>query len=348
MYLTRRFYTASAALKQTNTLIDFNFIRNLVESFDKFLGENIDTLKASEDKFEEFIKVMNTGGSFGKVFLGALVNNKNLWKALASSDVFTNEMLTSFDQFDDKIRADLYRKLIGHGLTKRDHKVFRNEDLDRIYNFYHTRVNIESWDGLNKLPLLMKSTEVMDHHLIDKISIRYLNENAPMGYLVQYLHLTWHNAPVNHELNSIFRNNVARYSKGMLELDLIRAIQLLLKTGVRHHMDTIISLLSRIDTEFIEKLHEKHYVSVLFIFIKSKRLQIPIQDEYFNLLANKLKSSLTARSTETLSMIGRAFSEVNFGDELLFTELKQAADQDRGDLILDYLLKTAVPRIETI
>jgi hypothetical protein len=209
-------------------------------------------------------------------------------------------------------------------------------------------VSSETWELLNKLPHLMKSTEIYDDHLLDKITLRYLSDNAPIGYIIQYLYITWHTAPINYELNYTFRNNVAKYSRSLQDIDLIKAINIMFKTGVRHHMSTIQTLVSRIDQEFIQNLNEKFYISLLFVFIKCKRLQVPIDDSLFELLVSKIRSILSQHSTSVLSVLGRGFGELNFGDKDLYSELKQIADSEKGDLVLDYLVKTAVPKIETI
>jgi hypothetical protein len=320
----------------------------LTNSFDQLLGEDISTLQESQDMFEDYIKAIKIGGSFSKVFLSTLMNKKTLWKALAASDVFTNSIFDTVNRYDDKTKAELYRKFLTHGLTKRSNPVFRPQDLQTIYDFFYPRVSSETWELLNKLPHLMKSTEIYDDHLLDKITLRYLSDNAPIGYIIQYLYITWHTAPINYELNYTFRNNVAKYSRSLQDIDLIKAINIMFKTGVRHHMSTIQTLVSRIDQEFIQNLNEKFYISLLFVFIKCKRLQVPIDDSLFELLVSKIRSILSQHSTSVLSVLGRGFGELNFGDKDLYSELKQIADSEKGDLVLDYLVKTAVPKIETI
>lgn len=346
MLLIRRLFTNTKV--SSDTLIDFQQMLALTNSFDKLLGNDLSTLQESQDIFEEYIKAIKVGGSAGKVFISALMNKKTLWKALAASDTFTTSILDTINRYDDKTKADLYKKFITHGLTKRSHPVFRPQNLQTIYDFFYSRVSLETWDILNKLPHLMKSTEIYDDHLIDKITLRYLSENAPIGYVVQYLYITWHTSPINQELNYKFRNNVAKYSKSLQDVDLIRAIHIMFKTGVRHHMNTIQTLVSRIDQDFVQNLNDKFSIPLLFVLIKCKRLQVPIDESLFELLLSKMRSTLSQQSSNVLSVIGRGFGEMNFGDKDLYAELKEIADSEKGDLILDYLVKTAVPKIETI
>jgi hypothetical protein len=195
----------------------------------------------------------------------------------------------------------------------------------------------------------MKQQRSADPHLLDQFTARCLAPTTPLDVVITYLYITWSNQPINYELEWTCRERLHKDHRKINERVLMKTILLLLKSTVRGDMLIYLKLLQRIDLQFIKQLRPKELIMCLGLLAKCRSKQLYVEETVFEEAANKCRQIVKNADTKELVMIGKALSQVNYGENEFYAMLRKQAEEKRDKVeFLEFLEKTVAPVVENL
>jgi len=321
----------------------FRTLHSQLAAIHNYLKLDVETLKDYPPPLEEFKLILETQERL--TYIKTILKYRNSWKLFAHSEEFKETYLKELELLSLENKKELIASLLELGISK---KVFLEKDNTVILNHVN-QISKLDWGLIKKVSLFMKVNNFYNWALVDKIAQKCLSEKPQISTLVLFLRCTWKSGPVNYELEQNFRERIARELNYVSKTDIPHTLNLLLRSGVKHQMFTILKLLSQVTPDYIESLKSHQLLLVLFSLVKCRRHQIQVPDNLFEVISCQIKDSIHQRNSKQIDIIARGFSEINFKDGHLYHQLKQKAES-LGDPseFLQYLIDSVEPSIETI
>ena len=310
------------------------------------LSKSFEEVKGATSFLDEIGHRLHSKSPISSQLSSVLLRHRSSWKAYLTHPQLVDHLFLYFNLLRPDTQFSHYRELLYQGSSREHSKIFLPHQSQTILSKTCTESVRINWRVLIEASIFMKQQDSLDPYLLDKFTALCSGKNAPIDVMVEYLNVTWKTQPVNYELEGMCRERLRReWGK----VNVLKALLMLLKSPVRGDMLLHLHLLSRIDQSFIDQLRNRESIMCLGILAKCRSRQLHVPLEVFTATAKRCRLIVNSAETKELVIIGKALSQVNFGENEFYAALRKKAEEKLEKVeFLEFLEQTVAPTVETI
>lgn len=315
----------------------------------QMLNLSLEEVKSATSFLDSLSYTLQSKSHTASQVASVLITNKFSWKAFTSTPHLADSLFLHLGLLRPSTEHSNYRELLFKGASRDQGRIFLPKQAARVLAVTCAEASQLNWTMLLTASQFMKQQRSADPHLLDQFTARCLAPTTPLDVVITYLYITWSNQPINYELEWTCRERLHKDHRKINERVLMKTILLLLKSTVRGDMLIYLKLLQRIDLQFIKQLRPKELIMCLGLLAKCRSKQLYVEETVFEEAANKCRQIVKNADTKELVMIGKALSQVNYGENEFYAMLRKQAEEKRDKVeFLEFLEKTVAPVVENL
>lgn len=315
----------------------------------QILNYSLEEVKSATSFMETLNQSLLSKSPSASQVASVLINNHSSWKAFVSTPHLADSLFTYLSLLKPTTERSHYCELLFKGASREQGRIFLPKQGAKVLEVTCAHTDQVNWRTLLTACQFMKQQESLDPYLLDQFTARCLAPFTPLDVVIEYLYTTWNNQPINYELEWNCRARLRQGWRHIHDKVLMKAILLLLKSTIRGDMLIYLHLLQRIDLNFLNQLHSKELIMCLGLLAKCRSKQLHVQDSVFEEAVRKCREVVRSANTRELVMIGKALSQVNYGENEFFSMLRKRAEEKKDKVeFLEFLEQTVAPAVETL